>query len=117
MDEFPPQRRDPNVLSPNPNYRGAGEGKPAFAKVTFKGGGDAAAAGRSVMETGEFDYAWNLQLAPDVIASDAGRWQRHTCCGLWPNWWNVMMLNNTNPDPADLGPDERSVVRPHPLLG
>ncbi|MCB2000726.1 MAG: hypothetical protein KDH91_10135, partial [Rhodoferax sp.] len=30
-------------------------------------GGDAAAAGRAVMETGEYDYAWNLQLAPDVI--------------------------------------------------
>jgi peptide/nickel transport system substrate-binding protein len=39
--------------------------------VTFKGGGDAAAAGRAVMETGEFDYAWNLQLAPDVIAKMA----------------------------------------------
>ena len=24
------------------------------------------------METGEFDYAWNLQLAPDVIQKMAG---------------------------------------------
>ena len=46
----------------NENYRDPN--KPAFASVTFKGGGDATAAGRSVMETGEFDYAWNLQLAP-----------------------------------------------------
>ena len=29
------------------------------------------AAARSVLETGEFDYAWNLQLAPDVIAKMA----------------------------------------------
>ena len=48
------------------NYRDPA--KPAFATVTFKGGGDATGAGRSVLETGEFDYAWNLQLAPDVIA-------------------------------------------------
>ena len=54
------------TLAANENYREAG--KPAFATVTFKGGGDAAAAGRAVMETGEFDYGWNLQLAPEVIA-------------------------------------------------
>ena len=54
-------------LVANENYRDPN--KPAFASVTFKGGGDATAAGRAVMETGEFDYAWNLQLAPDVIAS------------------------------------------------
>ena len=53
-------------MKANDNYRDPN--KPAFAKVVFKGGGDATAAGRAVMETGEFDYAWNLQLAPDVIA-------------------------------------------------
>ena len=56
-------------LAANPNYRDPA--KPAFATVTFKGGGDAAAAARAVLETGEFDYAWNLQLAPDVLE---GRW-------------------------------------------
>ena len=49
------------------NYRDPA--KPAFATVTFKGGGDTAAAGRAVLETGEFDYAWNMQLAPDVLAA------------------------------------------------
>lgn len=52
-------------LTANANYRDPA--KPAFATVTLKGGGDAAASGRAVLETGEFDYAWNLQLAPDVI--------------------------------------------------
>jgi peptide/nickel transport system substrate-binding protein len=52
-------------MEANPNFRDPA--KPAFATVTFKGGGDATAAGRSVLETGEFDYAWNLQLAPDVL--------------------------------------------------
>jgi peptide/nickel transport system substrate-binding protein len=56
-------------MAANENYRDPA--KPAFATLTFKGGGDAAAAGRAVMETGEFDYAWNLQLAPDVIAKMA----------------------------------------------
>ena len=54
-------------MEANPNYRDPA--KPAFATVTFKGGGDAEAAGRAVLETGEFDYAWNMQLAPDVLAA------------------------------------------------
>jgi len=33
------------------------------ATLTLKGGGDAGGGRPGVMETGEFDYAWNLQLA------------------------------------------------------
>ncbi|MFZ1482557.1 MAG: ABC transporter substrate-binding protein, partial [Paracoccaceae bacterium] len=50
-------------LEANPNYRDAA--KPAFASMTVKGGGDAVAAARAVMETGEFDYAWNTQINPE----------------------------------------------------
>ena len=100
-------------LVANDNYRDAS--KPAFAAVTFKGGGDATAAGRSVMETGEFDYAWNLQLAPDVIASMQAGGLGVPVAGFGPLMERIM-LNQTNPDPA-LGPDERSVIRPHPFLG
>ena len=96
----------------NDNFRH--EGKPAFQTVNFKGGGDATAAGRAVMETGEFDYAWNLQLAPDVIAQMEAGGQGTPVAGFGPLVERIM-LNNTNPDPA-LGPDERSVVRPHPFL-
>ena len=63
VTDFKPN--DVITMEANPNYRDPA--KPAFATVTFKGGGDAAAAGRAVLETGEFDYAWNLQLAPDVL--------------------------------------------------
>ncbi len=100
------------TLAANENYREAG--KPAFASVTFKGGGDAASAGRAVMETGEFDYAWNLQLAPDVIAQMQSGGQGVPVAGFGPLMERIM-LNHTNPDPS-LGPDERSVIRPHPFL-
>lgn len=53
------------VYEANPHYRFAD--KPAFGKVTIKGGGDAAAAARAVLETGEYDYAWNLQIEPEVL--------------------------------------------------
>ncbi len=100
-------------LKANENFRHPG--KPAFATVNFKGGGDATAAARSVLETGEFDYAWNVQLAPEVIAEmeKAGKGKTIVSFG---SLVERIMLNNTNPDPA-LGPDERSVVRPHPSLG
>ncbi len=100
-------------LVANENYREAG--KPAFASMTFKGGGDATAAGRSVMETGEFDYAWNLQLAPDVIASMEAGGMGTPVAGFGPLMERIM-LNQTNPDPS-LSDEERSVIRPHPFLG
>ncbi len=111
VTEFRPN--DVISMEANPNYRVAG--KPAFATVNFKGGGDATAAGRAVMETGEFDYAWNLQLAPDVIAQMQQGGKGTPVAGFGPLVERIM-LNNTNPDSA-LGPDERSVIKPHPFLG
>ena len=99
-------------MKANDNFRHPG--KPAFAMVNFKGGGDAAAAARSVMETGEFDYAWNIQLAPDVIA-EMEKGGKGEAIAAFGTLVERIMLNNTNPDPS-LGPDERSVVRPHPSL-
>ncbi len=110
VTEFRPN--DVITMEANPNYRDPT--KPAFASVTFKGGGDATAAGRAVMETGEFDYAWNLQLAPEVIAQMESGGLGKPVAGFGPLVERIM-LNNTNPDPA-LGPDERSVLRPHPFL-
>ena len=51
----------------NPNYRGNADGQPFFGTVTIKGGGDAEASARSVLEIGEADYAWNLQVAPEIL--------------------------------------------------
>jgi len=114
VDEFRPN--DVISLSANPNYREAD--KPAFATITFKGGGDAAAAARSVLETGEFDYAWNLQLAPEVLEEmeAAGN---GTVVVAFGTSVERLHLNQTNPDPS-LGPDQRSVFmdgeNPHPFL-
>ncbi len=57
---------DQAVYEINENYREAD--KPYFATVNLKGGGDAASAARAVLQTGDFDYAWNLQVEPDVLA-------------------------------------------------
>ncbi|MFZ2986925.1 peptide ABC transporter substrate-binding protein [Ideonella sp.] len=41
--------------------------KPHFDTVELKGGGDAVSAARAVLQTGEFDYAWNLLVEDDVL--------------------------------------------------
>ena len=41
--------------------------KPYFARVSLKGGGDAASAARAVLQTGEYDHAWNLQVEPQIL--------------------------------------------------
>ena len=100
-------------LEANPNYRDPA--KPAFASVNFKGGGDATASGRSVLETGEYDYAWNLQLAPDVLAqmAEAGKGEPIAAFGTLVE---RLEMNLTNPSP-DLPEGERSTVAaPHPFL-
>ena len=111
VDDFRPN--DVIQMSANPNYRDPA--KPAFAKVNFKGGGDANGAGRSVLETGEFDYAWNLQLAPDVIAKMEEAGKGKAIAGFGPLVERLEM-NMTNPSP-DLPAETRSTVaEPHPFL-
>ncbi len=100
-------------LEANPNFRDPA--KPAFAKVNFKGGGDANAAGRAVMETGEFDYAWNLQLAPDVLAQMAEGGQG-VAVAAFGTLVERIEMNMTDPSP-DLPEGERATVaHPHPIL-
>ena len=101
------------TLAANENYRDPD--KPAFATAIFKGGGDAASAARSVLETGEFDYAWNLQVEPEVLSQmeAAGKGKIVTSFGTSVE---RLMVNLTNPSP-DLG-DKRSTVEggSHPFL-
>ncbi len=111
VTEFKPN--DVITFKANDNYRDPN--KPAFATVTFKGGGDATAAGRAVMETGEFDYAWNLQLAPEVIAQMQEGGKGTPVAGFGPLVERIM-LNQTNPSP-ELPEGERSTAKhPHPFL-
>ena len=49
----------------NPNYHMPN--RPFFDAIEMKGGGDAPSAARAVLQTGEFDYAWNLQVEDEVL--------------------------------------------------
>ena len=108
--EFRPN--DVIQLVANPNYRDPA--RPSFATMTIKGGGDAAAAGRAVMETGEFDYAWNLQLAPDVLGRMA-RGGKGKVVSAFGTLVERIEINLTDPNPRH--GEWRSTTRhPHPFL-
>ncbi len=49
----------------NPNYHVPN--RPFFDTFEMKGGGDAVSAARAVIQTGEYDYAWNLQVEDDIL--------------------------------------------------
>lgn len=54
-------------LGANPAFRRPEA--PAFAQVVVAGGGGPEVSARAVLETGEFDYAWNLAL-PEAVLTD-----------------------------------------------
>ena len=102
------------VYERNPHYYGE---KPYFDRVVLKGGGDALTAARSVLELGEADYAWNLQIDPETLAeleiSGNG-----TVIAAFSSLVERVVLNQTNPDPA-LGDDRSEYLEganPHPFL-
>jgi len=41
--------------------------RPYFDTIEMKGGGDAVSAARAVLQTGEYDYAWNLQVEDELL--------------------------------------------------
>ena len=98
----------------NPFYRGP---EPYFDRVVIEGGGDALSAARAVLESGEADYAWNLQIEPEVLAimEAAGN---GTVVSAFASLVERIVVNQTNPDSA-LGDDRSEYLdgeNPHPFL-
>ncbi len=96
----------------NENYRNADQ--TFFDEIEIKGGGDAISAARAVCETGEVDYAWNLQAPAAVLDPilQAGK-----CDPVAGGSFGVerVVVNFANPDPA-LGDQRSEPDQPHPIL-
>ncbi len=95
---------DTAVYAFNPNYRGVAEGKPFFSGVTIKGGGDAESTARSVLEVGDADYAWNLQVAPEILGAMEAAGNGYLLSGFAADVEHIS-LNQTDPfaDPPSEG--------------
>ncbi|MEQ9136399.1 MAG: peptide ABC transporter substrate-binding protein [Thalassobaculum sp.] len=78
----------------NPNYHEAN--KPHFDAIEMKGGGDAVSAARAVLQTGEYDFAWNMQVEDAILKrlEEGGKGKVHITLG---GSIEHIQLNNTDP--------------------
>jgi peptide/nickel transport system substrate-binding protein len=88
--------------------------RPFFDTLELKGGGDAVSAARAVLQTGEYDYAWNMQVEDDVLQrlEQGGRGSVVVFQGSSPEYIHVNFS-----DPWKEVDGERSSLKvPHPFL-
>jgi peptide/nickel transport system substrate-binding protein len=96
----------------NPNYHVANQ--PYFDAVEMKGGGDAVSAARAVLQTGEYDFAWNLQVEDEVLTrlETAGKGAVRIT-----NGGNIEHIQCNFTDPAiEVDGERSSATTKHPCL-
>jgi peptide/nickel transport system substrate-binding protein len=100
------------VYEKSPTFRDAA--KVAFDGVEIKGGGDAVSAARAVLETGEVDYAWNLQVEPQVLDEILKGGKGTLVVAPGPNM-ERLLINFADADPA-LGDQRAEPSTKNPYL-
>jgi peptide/nickel transport system substrate-binding protein len=96
----------------NPTYHMPN--RPYFDTIEMKGGGDAVSAARAVIQTAEFDYAWNMQVEDDILKrlEQGGKGRADIVAG-----GNIehIQCNFTDPN-KDVDGERSSVKTMHPSL-
>ena len=96
----------------NPNYHQPN--RPHFDAIEMKGGGDAVSAARAVLQTGEFDFAWNMQVEDEILLrlekGGKGRVIFNKGGGI-----EHIQLNTTDPW-TEVDGERSSLKTKHPLL-
>jgi peptide/nickel transport system substrate-binding protein len=96
----------------NPNYHVAN--RPQFDELEVKGGGDAVSAARAVLQTGEYDYAWNMQVEDQILlkmeAVGKGKVNITTSGNV-----EFIQLNSTDPA-TEVDGERASIKTKHPLF-
>jgi peptide/nickel transport system substrate-binding protein len=112
LKEFKPG--DVVLFEINDSYRDAN--KPFFKTVTFKGGGDAASAARAAFQTGDVDYAWNLQVEASVLKglSSAGD-AKANLVTVYGSSVERILLQRADPS-ASLGDNRAEPGTKHPYM-
>jgi peptide/nickel transport system substrate-binding protein len=96
----------------NPNYHMPN--RPFFDTIEMKGGGDAVSAARAVIQTGEFDYAWNLQVEDEILRRLEQGGKGHADIVGGGNIEHIQ-LNNTDPW-KEVDGERSSIKATHPFL-
>src|SRR5258706_227717 len=95
-----------------PNYHMPN--RPFFGTVEMKGGGDAVSAARAVIQTAEFDYAWNMQVEDEILkrVEQGGKGRADIVAG-----GNIEHIQCNFTDPSkDVDGERSSIKTTHPVL-
>ena len=96
----------------NPNYHQPN--KPYFDTIEMKGGGDAVSAARAVLQTGEYDFAWNMQVEDEILKRLEASGKGHVSIVDSGNIEHIQ-LNNTDPW-HEVDGERSSIKSKHPYL-
>ncbi|GAB4225896.1 MAG: peptide ABC transporter substrate-binding protein [Stanieria sp.] len=104
---------DTVIYEPNPEFRQAET--LGFQRVELKGGGDATSAARAVLQTGDADYAYNVQVEAPILKEleAAGRGK------VVANYGALMeriIINHSDPNKATAEGERSSIKIPHPFF-
>jgi len=88
--------------------------RPFFDAIEMKGGGDAASAARAVLQTGEYDYAWNLQVEDDILRrlEQGGKGR----VNIWPTGNPEHIQCNLSDPWTEVEGERSSAKSTHPVL-
>jgi peptide/nickel transport system substrate-binding protein len=96
----------------NPNYHQ--DNRPYFDAIEMKGGGDAVSAARAVLQTGEYDFAWNMQVEDDILVRLEKGGKGHAVISPGGNIEHIQ-LNTTDPW-TEVDGERASMKTKHPTL-
>ena len=100
------------IYEPNQYFRE--EDKPYFSRVELKGGGDATSAARAVLQTGDADFAWNLQVEAQLLEQfQAGG---KGVLLLNPGGSSERILLNRADPNVEVDGERASIKNPHPFF-
>ncbi len=110
VEEFRPG--DVVVYTLNENFREPD--KPFFKRVEMKGGGDATSAARAAVQTGDVDYAWNLQVEEQVLKSLEAAGGPGVISVTEGTSVERILINMTDPN-KEVNGERSSLKAPHPF--
>ncbi len=88
--------------------------RPFFDTIEVKGGGDAVSAARAVLQTGEYDFAWNMQIEDEILKQleAGGRGRIEVTYG---GNLEHLLLNATDPN-KEVDGEKSSIKTKHPAF-
>jgi peptide/nickel transport system substrate-binding protein len=96
----------------NPDYHMPN--RPYFDTVELKGGGDAVSAARAVIQTGEYDFAWNMQVEDEILLRLEKGGKGKTIYAVGGDT-EFIALNFTDPN-TEIDGERSSIKTKHPLF-